>query len=102
MLYGHRNDPKGYAAALEQVDGWLPGALAQLGPDDLLLITADHGCDPSTPSTDHSRENVPLLAYGAGIAHAIWVRGIPLRTLLRRCWKRWELREKATAGAFGT
>ena len=68
MLYGHRNDPKGYAAALEQVDGWLPGALAQLGPDDLLLITADHGCDPSTPSTDHSRENVPLLAYGAGIA----------------------------------
>ena len=68
MLYGHRNDPKGYAAALEQVDGWLPGALARLGPDDLLLITADHGCDPSTPSTDHSRENVPLLAYGAGIA----------------------------------
>ncbi len=67
MLYGHRNDPKGYAAALEEVDRWLPGALRALGEDDLLMITADHGCDPSTPSTDHSRENVPLLVYGAGI-----------------------------------
>ena len=65
MLYGHRNNPTGYAAALEEVDRWLPQAIGRLGKEDLLLLTADHGCDPSTPSTDHSREDVPLLACGA-------------------------------------
>lgn len=63
QLYGHRNDVEGYAMALEEVDRWLPSLLAKLNQDDLLILTADHGCDPTTPSTDHSREYVPLLAY---------------------------------------
>ena len=65
MLYGHRNDVDGYAAALTEFDGQLRELLPMLKEDDLLFITADHGCDPSAPSTDHSREHVPLLAYGA-------------------------------------
>jgi len=64
MLYGHRNDVEGYARALEEVDAWLPSLDAKLGADDLVILTADHGCDPTTPSTDHSREYVPVLAYG--------------------------------------
>lgn len=64
MLYGHRNDCPGYAKALMEFDQWLSGFLSQLKEDDILMITADHGCDPSTPSTDHSREQVPLLVYG--------------------------------------
>ena len=67
MLFGHRNDVDGYAAALTEFDGQLRELLPMLKEDDLLFITADHGCDPSTPSTDHSREHVPLLAYGAKI-----------------------------------
>jgi len=64
MHYGHRNDPKGFAAALESFDARLPEIVSALGLGDLLIITADHGCDPTTPSTDHSREYVPLLMYG--------------------------------------
>jgi phosphopentomutase len=64
-LFGHRNDVEGYASALEAVDAWLPSLQAKLRPDDLLMLTADHGCDPTTPSTDHSREYVPLLAYAS-------------------------------------
>lgn len=64
MLFGHRNDVEGYARALEEVDAWLPALDAKLGADDLVILTADHGCDPTTPSTDHSREYVPVLAYG--------------------------------------
>lgn len=64
MLYGHRNDVEGYARALEEADQWIPAVRAQLTANDLFLITADHGCDPTTPSTDHSREYVPLLAAG--------------------------------------
>src|SRR5579883_1864568 len=64
QLYGHRNDVAGYAKALEEVDRWLPGFEDQLRDDDLALLTADHGCDPTTPSTDHSREYVPVLVYG--------------------------------------
>jgi phosphopentomutase len=64
MLYGHRNDVDGYARALQEVDAWLPSLEAKLGEDDLALLTADHGCDPTTPSTDHSREYVPVLTYG--------------------------------------
>jgi phosphopentomutase len=64
QLYGHRNDVEGYARALEEVDAWLPGFEDQLRNDDLAILTADHGCDPTTPSTDHSREYVPILAYG--------------------------------------
>ncbi len=62
--YGHRNDVKGYARALEEVDAWLPAFEAKLADTDLAILTADHGCDPTTPSTDHSREYVPLLIYG--------------------------------------
>lgn len=65
MLYGHRNDPTGYAAAIEEFDSRLPEIIAGLKADDMLIITADHGCDPTTPSTDHSREYVPLLVYGS-------------------------------------
>ena len=61
--FGHRNDIEGYANALEDFDRWLPGFVSKLGTGDLLTITADHGCDPTTASTDHSREYVPLLAY---------------------------------------
>lgn len=64
--YGHRNDAEGYSRALEEVDAWLPSLLAALGSGDLLVLTADHGCDPTTPSTDHNREYVPLLVQGAG------------------------------------
>jgi phosphopentomutase len=64
QLYGHRNDVEGYARALEAVDDWLPSLEARLSPGDLLILTADHGCDPTTKSTDHSREYVPLLVYG--------------------------------------
>ncbi len=60
--YGHRNDVKGYAAALEDVDRWLPSL--DLRERDMLVLTADHGCDPTTPSTDHSREYTPLLVFG--------------------------------------
>jgi phosphopentomutase len=67
MHYGHRNNPRGYADALEAADRRMPELLAALRPDDLLIITADHGCDPTTPSTDHSREYVPLLAAGASV-----------------------------------
>ena len=63
QLYGHRNDVEGYAKALEEFDAWLPSLYAKLSSDDLLIVTADHGCDPTTPSTDHSREYVPLLVY---------------------------------------
>jgi phosphopentomutase len=64
MFYGHRNDVEGYARALEEVDAWLPSLLGCLADDDVLILTADHGCDPTTPSTDHSREYVPLLVSG--------------------------------------
>lgn len=64
QLYGHRNDPAGFYAALRQFDDALPAVLAALTEDDLLFITADHGNDPTTPSTDHARERVPLLAAG--------------------------------------
>ncbi len=63
QLYGHRNDVEGYAKALEEFDAWLPSLYGKLSADDLVILTADHGCDPTTPSTDHSREYVPLLAY---------------------------------------
>jgi phosphopentomutase len=66
-LYGHRNNVEGYAKALEETDAALPGLMAALQSDDLLILTADHGCDPTTASTDHSREYVPLLAYSPGL-----------------------------------
>ncbi|MCI7095809.1 MAG: phosphopentomutase [Clostridiales bacterium] len=68
MLYGHRRDIDGYANALTEFDTWLPGFLEKLGPEDLVMITADHGCDPSyTATTDHTREYVPLLVIGRAV-----------------------------------
>ncbi len=64
MLYGHRNDARGYARALNAFDEKLPQLFALMKSEDVLMITADHGCDPGTPSTDHSREYVPFLAFG--------------------------------------
>lgn len=63
-LYGHRNDPEGFAKSILDFDNRLPEILEALREDDLLIMTADHGCDPTTEGTDHSRENVPLLVYG--------------------------------------
>jgi phosphopentomutase len=68
MLYGHRRDSPGYAAALEYFDGRLPELLDAMRPDDLLIITADHGCDPAWEGTDHTREHIPVLAFGNGLA----------------------------------
>jgi len=67
MLYGHRNDPAGFAACLQEFDSALGGIVAELKPEDLLMLTADHGNDPTTASTDHSREYVPLLVMGGGV-----------------------------------
>ena len=65
MLYGHRRDIDGYAKALTEVDSWLPKLLEQLGDEDIVMITADHGCDPGyAATTDHTREYVPLLVLG--------------------------------------
>lgn len=67
MLYGHRNDAPGYAAALNRFDAWLADFLPRMRADDVLLLTADHGCDPGDISTDHTREYVPLLVAGPGV-----------------------------------
>lgn len=68
MLYGHRRDIDGYAAALTEFDRWLGAFLPTLGEDDVVMITADHGCDPAyTATTDHTREYVPLLVLGKGV-----------------------------------
>lgn len=64
MLYGHRNNVEGYSKALEEFDSYLPEIISSMRENDILMITADHGCDPTTPSTDHSREYIPLLIYG--------------------------------------
>jgi phosphopentomutase len=66
MTYGHRNDPEGFHRCLQEIDRAIPDLLAALGPDDLLLLTSDHGCDPTTPSTDHSREYALLVAHVPG------------------------------------
>lgn len=66
MLYGHRQDVDGYAAALSEFDAWLAGFVEKLGEEDALIITADHGCDPGDDSTDHTREYVPFIMYNKG------------------------------------
>ena len=65
MLYGHRNDVAGYGAALEEIDKYLEYIIPLLNSEDMLIITADHGCDPTQPGTDHTREMVPILAYNS-------------------------------------
>lgn len=67
MLYGHRNNVEGYARALETFDAFVPELLSVMQDSDLLMITADHGCDPTTESTDHSREYIPILATGNNV-----------------------------------
>lgn len=69
--YGHRNDAHGYAQALEEFDCFLPEVMAAMSDEDVLFITADHGCDPTTASTDHSRERVPMLVFGAAVQEAV-------------------------------
>lgn len=98
MLYGHRNDPEGFARCLETFDATLARLLPRLGPDDLLILTADHGNDPTDASTDHSREYVPacvigmgqgslgdipgLTAIGATVAHHLGIEGAVGKSLL--------------------
>ncbi len=67
MLYGHRNNVKGYKEALEALDKRVPEILAAMSKGDIIIFTADHGCDPTTDSTDHSREYIPILAYGSKV-----------------------------------
>ena len=97
MKYGHRNDIEGYAAALHEFDDALGTMISKLREDDLLIITADHGCDPSTPSTDHSRECIPLLIYGDGyrtpcnmgeLTGFNNIAGIVLTAIMGRTYKR--------------
>lgn len=71
MLYGHRNNIEGYGRALEEFDKKLPEIMEALRDDDILILTADHGNDPSTPSTDHSREYIPILVYGKSLKQNI-------------------------------
>ena len=75
MIYGHRNDVDGYAKAFADFDKQLGEMLPRLREDDMVIIAADHGCDPSTPSTDHSREYVPMLIFGDKIK-----AGVDLKT----------------------
>ena len=75
MLYGHRNDVEGYAKALEYFDARLPELIAAMREGDLMILTADHGCDPTYPGTDHTREYIPILALGPA-----WKGGAPLGT----------------------
>lgn len=77
MLYGHRNDPDGYARALTEFDRALPQLLAGLGEGGVLMITADHGCDPATPSTDHSREYTPWLIAGPAVRPGVNLGTLP-------------------------
>lgn len=67
MLFGHRNNAEGYGKAIEEIDVYLAQILPLIGENDLLIITADHGCDPTVPGTDHTREKVPVLYYSKGI-----------------------------------
>lgn len=71
MLYGHRNDVAGFAKALEDFDKRLPEIMRLLGDDGMLIVTADHGCDPAYPTTDHTREKVPVLVWGLGVEEGL-------------------------------
>ena len=71
MLYGHRNDVPGYARALEALDRRIPDLIGAMNADDVLILTADHGCDPTVPGTDHTREYIPILMYGQSIKHGV-------------------------------
>jgi phosphopentomutase len=68
MLYGHRRDVEGYANALEYLDERLPEVMELMGEGDVLILCADHGCDPTWPGSDHTRENIPVLVYGPAVS----------------------------------
>ncbi|MBQ3231875.1 MAG: phosphopentomutase, partial [Clostridia bacterium] len=70
-LYGHRNDVDGFAECLEAFDSYIPEILGLLGDDGVLIITADHGCDPTFPGTDHTREEVPVMVWGLGLKEGV-------------------------------
>lgn len=76
MLYGHRNDPAGYGRAIEEIDSYIPAIVEAMNDDDMLIITADHGCDPCVEGTDHTREKVPVLVYDKS------AKGLDLGTLI--------------------
>ncbi len=67
MLYGHRRDVEGYKKAIEEIDSYIPKMIEEMKEEDVIIITADHGCDPTYKGTDHTREYVPLLVYRHGI-----------------------------------
>jgi phosphopentomutase len=98
MLYGHRNDPAGFARALEVFDGYLAEIRAAMKDDDLLIVTADHGNDPTTPSTDHSREYVPVAIWHRGMTEAkhlgdregVWCVGATVASALGVSFERGE------------
>lgn len=71
MLFGHRNNAQGYADALHRMDAWIPELMNLLKDDDIVIFTADHGCDPTTASTDHSREYIPILIYGNNVNRGV-------------------------------
>ena len=71
MVFGHRNNVAGYAQALTEFDAWIGGFIERMNEDDICIITADHGCDPATPSTDHSREHTPMLIFGKSIREGV-------------------------------
>ena len=85
MLYGHRNDIDGYARAISEFDRWLCGFIGRMRPTDALVVTADHGCDPGYPTTDHTREYVPYLALGTGVSGDLGGKdfGFVAETILR-------------------
>ena len=85
MLYGHRRDVDGYATALEYFDGRLPEMLELMREDDLLVLCADHGCDPTWPGSDHTREHIPVLAYGRWSRPGHWA-GARRLLISARAW----------------
>jgi phosphopentomutase len=89
MLYGHRRDPVGYARALQEIDAALPQLAGKLRPDDVLVITADHGNDPTFPGTDHTREQVPLLVLQPGRAGQELPRAARVAPARSTAWPRW-------------
>jgi phosphopentomutase len=68
MHFGHRRDVQGYSQALHELDARLPEFIARLKDGDLVVITADHGCDPTSPGSDHTREHIPMIFFGPGVA----------------------------------
>ena len=89
MLFGHRRDVMGYKNAIEQIDSYLPQILETLDEDDLLIITADHGCDPTFRGTDHTREMVPILVYNKGIKKGSNLGVMPSFTYVSDTVKSW-------------